>query len=151
MKHRSYRPDSNTSSEHFFIQKKNQSRRSQIKSMIMETHQKVKIEQIIRQRKSAHRFYSEKSGVYRSFVDMERKAFSNGELSKKNKELIAVGISVVINCEYCMEWHIKQAMDDGASEKEIIEAIEVGIEMSGGPGTVAARFALDVLEYYSRN
>ena len=32
--------------------------------------------------------------------------------------------------------------------EEIIEAIEVGIEMSGGLGTVAARFAMNVLEYY---
>jgi alkylhydroperoxidase/carboxymuconolactone decarboxylase family protein YurZ len=47
-----------------------------------------------------------------------------------------------------MEWHIKQALDDGASREEILEAIEVGIEMSGGPGTVAARFAMNVLEYY---
>jgi alkylhydroperoxidase/carboxymuconolactone decarboxylase family protein YurZ len=47
-----------------------------------------------------------------------------------------------------MEWHIKKALDCKASEEEIIEAIEVGIEMSGGPGTVSARFAMNVLEYY---
>ncbi len=50
-----------------------------------------------------------------------------------------------------MEWHIKQALDDGASAEEIIEAIEVGIEMSGGPGTVSARFAMNVLEYYQKS
>jgi alkylhydroperoxidase/carboxymuconolactone decarboxylase family protein YurZ len=49
-----------------------------------------------------------------------------------------------------MEWHIKQAIDDGASLDEMLEAIEVGIEMSGGPGTVAARFAMNVLEYYQK-
>jgi len=48
-----------------------------------------------------------------------------------------------------MEWHIKQALDDGASEDEVLEAIEVAIEMSGGPGTASARFAMNVLEYYS--
>jgi len=32
---------------------------------------------------------------------MERKAFADGELHKQHKELIAVGISVVINCESC--------------------------------------------------
>ena len=47
-----------------------------------------------------------------------------------------------------MEWHIKQALDDGADSGEIIEAIEVAIELSGGPGTVSARFAMNVLEYY---
>ncbi len=47
-----------------------------------------------------------------------------------------------------MEWHIKQAIDDGAGDGQIIEAIEVGIEMSGGPETASARFAMNVLEYY---
>lgn len=81
---------------------------------------------------------------------MEKNTYIDGAVSKKNKELIAIGISVVTNCESCMEWHIKQAIDGGASNDEIIEAIEVGIEMSGGPGTVAARFAMSVLEYYKK-
>ena len=114
----------------------------------MENSEKHKIEEIVRNRKKAHSFYLKKSKVYQSFVDMEQKTFVDGELTKKLKELIAIGISVVENCESCMEWHIKQAMKDGAKEREIIEAIEVGIEMSGGPGTVAARFAMNVLEYY---
>jgi AhpD family alkylhydroperoxidase len=46
-------------------------------------------------------------------------------LTKSQKELIAIGISVVINCESCMEWNIKQALDDGATDGEILEAIEV--------------------------
>jgi AhpD family alkylhydroperoxidase len=114
----------------------------------MENLDKNKIEQIVKTRKQAHGYYLQKSKVYQSFVDMEQKTYTNGDLSKKQKELIAIGISVVINCESCMEWHIKQAIDDGATEGEIIEAIEVGIEMSGGPGTASARFAMNVIEYY---
>ena len=79
---------------------------------------------------------------------MELKTFEDGALSKKHKELIAVGISIQTNCESCLEWHIKQAIYDGASRQEVIEAIEVGIEMGGGPATVASRFAMQVLEYY---
>lgn len=114
----------------------------------MENHDKQKIQDIVKIRKQAHAYFSKKSPVYRSFVDMEQNTYKDGALSKKQKELIAVGISIVINCESCMEWHIKQALDDGASQEEIIEAIEVGIEMSGGPGTASARFAMNVLEYY---
>jgi AhpD family alkylhydroperoxidase len=110
-----------------------------------------KIEEIVQLRKKAHSFYLRKSKVYKSFVDMEQNTYKDGAIRKKEKELIAIGISVVINCESCMEWHIKQALDDGASTEEVIEAIEVGIEMSGGPGTVAARFAMNVLEYYQNN
>lgn len=117
----------------------------------MENSDKEKIEQIIRTRKKAHSFYSGKSKVYQSFVAMEQNTYKDGQLSKLQKELIAIGISVVINCESCMEWHIKQALDDGASEGEIIEAIEVGIEMAGGPATASARFAMNVLEYYQQS
>ena len=112
---------------------------------------KEKIEEIIKTRQKAHSFYLKKSKVYQSFIDMEQKTYQDGSLSKLQKELIAIGISVVINCESCMEWHIKQALDEGATDSEIIEAIEVGIEMGGGPATVSARFAMNVLDFYMKN
>ena len=117
----------------------------------MQNLDKVKIEQIIRTRKQAHSYYLKRSKVYKSFTEMEQKTYEEGELTKKQKELIAIGISIVKHCESCMEWHIKQAIDAGTKEEEIIEAIEVGIEMSGGLGTVSARFAMNVLEYYEKD
>jgi hypothetical protein len=36
---------------------------------------------------------------------MEQATFADGVLSKKVKELTAVGISVVINCKSCMQRH----------------------------------------------
>ena len=106
-----------------------------------------KLKQITRQREKAHsKLLKMKSKVYAAFLDMESAAFTDGELPKKTKELIAVGISVVIDCESCMQWHIEQAAKAGASEREVLEAVEVGIEMGGGPATVSARFALDVMD-----
>ena len=67
---------------------------------------------------------------------------------KKQKELIALGISIYSNCESCMEWHIRGALNSGSSRDEIIETIGVSMEMGGGPATVASRFAMNVLEYY---
>ncbi len=86
------------------------------------------------------------SKVYAAFVEMERAAFSSGALAKKDKELIAVGISVVGNCQSCMQWHIEQAAQAGATFEQVLEAVEVGIEMGGGPATVSARFALEVMD-----
>jgi len=107
------------------------------------------IEKIIRDRKEAHKYYSENSETYGDFVTMEASTYKDGHLSKMYKELIAIGISIRINCESCLEWHIKQALDDGASREQVIEAIDVGIEMGGGPATVSSRFAMKVLEYYT--
>jgi AhpD family alkylhydroperoxidase len=105
-----------------------------------------KLQELTRKRKLAHsELLKRDSKVYGAFLKMEEATYCDGALSKKTKELIAVGISVVINCESCMQWHIEQAFKDGADEKEILEAIEVGIEMGGGPATVSARFALEVL------
>jgi AhpD family alkylhydroperoxidase len=117
----------------------------------MKKSDKEKIEQIIQTRRQAHAFYLKKSKVYQSFVKLEEATYEDCVLSKLQKEWIAIGISVVLNCESCMEWHIKQALDGGATESEIMEAIEVGIEMGGGPATVSARFAMNVLEYYSKS
>lgn len=106
-----------------------------------------KLQELSRKRKLAHsELLKRNSKTYKSFLDMEAATYSDGNLSKKYKELIAVGISVVLNCESCMQWHIEQAYKDGASQDELLEAIEVGIEMGGGPATVSARFALDVLK-----
>ena len=77
---------------------------------------------------------------------MENAAYADGALPGKTKELIAVGISVRIDCESCMQWHIEQAAQAGATYEEVLEAVEVGIEMGGGPATVSARFALQVME-----
>ena len=106
-----------------------------------------KLKNLTRKRKLAHaRLLKVDSKVYRAFLDMEKAAFEDGALPKKAKELIAVGISVVIDCESCMQWHIEQAAQAGASQREVLEAVEVGMEMGGGPATASARFALDVME-----
>lgn len=115
----------------------------------MEKEDKEKIQKIISDRKEAHQILIEsKSKVYEAFLQMEKETFSNRNLKKMYKELIALGISIAINCESCMEWHLHEALKAGASKTQIIETIEVAIEMGGGPATVSSRFALKVLEYY---
>ena len=106
-----------------------------------------KLEDMNFSRKWAHqKLLDKKSAVYKRFIEMEAETFKDGALKKKEKELIAVGISVRINCESCMQWHIEQAALAGATSREVLEAVEVGIEMGGGPATVSARFALAVME-----
>ena len=107
---------------------------------------KEALAQLTKDRKKAHkRLLDLQSPTYAAFLDMERAAYADGALPKMDKELIAVGISVVIDCHSCMQWHIEQAAAAGASLRQVREAVEVGIEMGGGPATVSARFALDVM------
>jgi AhpD family alkylhydroperoxidase len=115
----------------------------------MHPSERRKIEDIIRVRKLAHSYYSRRSEAYRSFMELEAATFADGALPRRQKELIATGISVVLDCESCMEWHVREALRSGATQDEIVEAIGVAIEIGGGRATVSARFAASVLEYHA--
>ena len=106
-----------------------------------------KFEEINHKRKESNaRFEKLNSRVYKLFLEMGDATFCDGALPKKTKELIAIAIGAVTNCESCMQWHIEQAYKDGATIHEVMESLEVAIDMGVGPVTVNARFALDVME-----
>ncbi|MFH1007644.1 MAG: carboxymuconolactone decarboxylase family protein [Candidatus Latescibacterota bacterium] len=48
---------------------------------------------------------------------MERAVFADGALPKKQREFIAVGISVATDCESCMRWPIQQTAAASAGER----------------------------------
>jgi AhpD family alkylhydroperoxidase len=106
-----------------------------------------KLREIERKRKEAFTwFMAHKSKGYKAVADMEEPVMSDAALSRKHKELIAVGISVTIDCESCMQWHIEKAVEHGATFEEILEALDVAIMMGNGATTVRARFAMDVMK-----
>ena len=107
-----------------------------------------KIEQSIKDRKRTHRRFLENVKTYKPFLELEAKAFSDGALSRKTKELMALSVSIVTKCEPCMEWHLEQALKNGATDEEIYETIDVSIEMGGGPAGAYARFVLKAMDYF---
>jgi len=48
------------------------------------------------------------------------------KLDNRTKELIAIGASITANCQPCLKYHISKAIENGAEEYEIKEAIEIG-------------------------
>jgi AhpD family alkylhydroperoxidase len=117
-------------------------------SINMEDFSKEKINNSISDRKKLHSRFLKHCTSYESVLNLEEKTFSDGALSKKYKELMALSISIVTKCEPCMEWHIQQAYLAGATDEEIYETIDVAIEMGGGPAAAYARFALNALDYH---
>ncbi len=112
------------------------------------TEEQKKIEGYQSDRKKGDAYFEEKSPAYRAFQDLAKQAMRPGELEKRVKELIAIAISIVVKCEPCIEHHVREALEDGATEQQIVEAIEVAFEMGGGPATVQARFALQAMEHH---
>jgi AhpD family alkylhydroperoxidase len=107
-----------------------------------------KVEQSIADRKRLHVTLRNNVKTYSKLLELEERAFSDGALDKKTKELMALSISIVTKCEPCMEWHLDQALKSGASDEEIFETIDVAIEMGGGPAGAYARFVLKAMHYF---
>ncbi|ART77902.1 carboxymuconolactone decarboxylase family protein [Sutcliffiella horikoshii] len=58
--------------------------------------------------------------------------FKEGVLDKKQKQLIALGVSVYSQDEYCIVYHTKGCLDQGATEQEILEVCGVTAAFGGG-------------------
>lgn len=67
-------------------------------------------------------------------------------LSAKTKELMAIAISVTQQCEWCVAFHVNNALEEGATEEEIMEAAWVSVLMGGGPALMHAGLVLEALE-----
>jgi AhpD family alkylhydroperoxidase len=76
-------------------------------------------------------------------------AMADGALSAKTKELIALGISITLECDGCVAAHARGLARRGATEKEVAEMIGVAISMNGGPGTVWGPRALAAFQEFS--
>ena len=73
-----------------------------------------------------------------AFTSMQVAATAEGELGTKVKELMALAIAITIQCEGCIIYHLRNALEAGASDKEVYEAADVAILMGGGPAVVYA-------------
>ncbi|MBY0121344.1 carboxymuconolactone decarboxylase family protein [Bacillus sp. S/N-304-OC-R1] len=67
------------------------------------------------------------------FNAFTEECFKEGALSQKDKQLIALGISLFSRDEYCIIYHTKGCLDQGCSEEEILEAVGVTAAFGGGP------------------
>ena len=87
-----------------------------------------------------------KPDVFQAFVDFDKKAFAEGALSVKVKELIAVATAHVTQCPYCIDVHTKRAVAAGATETEIAETAFVAMAMRAGGAFAHSTIALHAAE-----
>ncbi len=83
------------------------------------------------------------------FSAMARAAMSAGALSEKQKELIALGISVSARCGGCIGFHVKALRRLGATREEFDEALGVAVYMGGGPSLMYAAEALQAWDQFA--
>jgi AhpD family alkylhydroperoxidase len=90
----------------------------------------------------------ESPDIMKDFMRLHSESMDDGVLSKKVKELMALGIAICIRCDDCIAYHVYDSLNAGASHDEIISTIGVAILMGGGPSVVYGSKALDALKEF---
>ncbi|WP_345243793.1 carboxymuconolactone decarboxylase family protein [Pontibacillus salipaludis] len=77
-------------------------------------------------------FQKEMPDLAHHFSEFSEACFKEGQISKKDKQLMALAIAVVAQDEYCMIYHSKGCLDNGATKEEMMEACGVAAAFGGG-------------------
>jgi len=67
------------------------------------------------------------------FGQLARAAMTEGAISAKNKELIALAIGVTQHCSGCVGFHVKALVKLQCTRAELEEMLTVCVYMGGGP------------------
>lgn len=87
--------------------------------------------------------------VMKAFGGLATTALEGKALDPKTKELIALGISVAVRCDDCIAFHVKAAIDRGATRDEVLETLGMAIYMGAGPSAMYASHALDAYTQFA--
>jgi AhpD family alkylhydroperoxidase len=111
-------------------------------------------------RRVAHRRRRVSSGGHRTRVvriglrggedaPLHQAAVADGVLPAKVKELMALAIAVVKQCDGCIAFHAKAAARRGATPDEVAEALGVALLMDGGTASVYGPRAWDAYREFA--
>jgi len=81
-----------------------------------------------------------------AFKAFSQSVFAAGALDARTKQLIAVAVAHVTQCPYCIRGHTRGALQQGATEEQIMEAIWVAAEMRAGGSYAHSLLALDEMD-----
>src|SRR6056300_1687037 len=70
------------------------------------------------------------------FFDWYGAVFEEGALTQREKSLIALAVSHAVQCPYCIDAYTEDAMQKGANEAMMMEAVHVASAIRGGASMV---------------
>ncbi|HNP17315.1 MAG TPA: arsenosugar biosynthesis-associated peroxidase-like protein [Fulvivirga sp.] len=72
----------------------------------------------------------------KKFFDYYNDVFKEGELTAREKSLIALAVSHAIQCPYCIDAYTSGSMEKGITETQMMEAVHVAAAIRGGASLV---------------
>lgn len=87
--------------------------------------------------------------VMKAFSGIAQAALAPKALDVKTKELIALAIGIAVRCDDCIAFHVKAAVDAGATKEEIAETLGMAVYMGAGPSAMYASHAFDAYTQFA--
>lgn len=85
------------------------------------------------------------------FLSLDNQMYRDGALTKNTKELLGLVASLVLRCDDCVNYHLKNCLDLGYSDQEIEEALSIGLLVGGSIVIPHMRRAFAVLAEMRNN
>ena len=109
-------------------------------------------ESILDYKEGSSRMHERLPKVAQGYFDFTEACFEEGSISKKQKQLTALGISIYARDEYCIMYHTKAALELGITEEELMETIAISAALGGGAAfSQGVTLALDTFDFYNQN
>lgn len=83
---------------------------------------------------------------FNKFFALDNKAYVDGALNAKTKELMGLAASMVLRCNDCIFYHIDRSIQEGATKEELYETFNVALIVGGSIVIPHLRYAFDVME-----
>lgn len=83
---------------------------------------------------------------FNKFFALDNKAYVDGALNSKTKELMGLSVSMVLRCNDCIFYHIDRSIQEGATKEELYETFNVALIVGGSIVIPHLRYAFDVME-----
>lgn len=72
----------------------------------------------------------------RKFFDYYNAVFEEGELTSREKALIALAVAHAVQCPYCIDSFTQSCLEKGSNRGEMTEAVHVATAIRGGASLV---------------
>jgi AhpD family alkylhydroperoxidase len=84
-------------------------------------------------------------GIKRFFA-LDSRAYEKGALDAKTKEMMGLVASTVLRCNDCITYHVVRCVQEGVSDEELLEALNVALVVGGSITIPHVRRAVDTFD-----
>jgi alkylhydroperoxidase/carboxymuconolactone decarboxylase family protein len=72
----------------------------------------------------------------KKFFEYYNAVFAEGELTEREKALIALAVAHTVQCPYCIDAYTQACLEKGSNLEEMSEALHVAVAIRGGASLV---------------